>query len=52
MKTILPAIRGTIDRRMLINYRVPAGAIHLDCALLMENIEHDWRTLPRIEGPL
>jgi hypothetical protein len=27
----------------------PEGAIHLDCALLMENIEHTWRVLPRME---
>jgi hypothetical protein len=31
--------------------RFPDGAVHLDCALLMENIDHDWRVLPRLEGP-
>jgi hypothetical protein len=32
--------------------RFPDGAAHLDCALLMKNIEHDWRVLPRMKGPL
>jgi len=32
--------------------RFPAGTIHFDCALLMQNIEHDWRVLPRMERHL
>ncbi len=28
----------------------PGHAIHFDCALLMENIEHEWRTLPQMKG--
>jgi hypothetical protein len=29
--------------------RFPSGTIHFDCALLMENIEHEWHVLPRRE---
>jgi hypothetical protein len=29
--------------------RFPNGTIHFDCALLMQNIEHEWRVLPRLE---
>lgn len=29
--------------------RFPTGTIHFDCALLMENIEHEWHVLPRME---
>jgi hypothetical protein len=32
--------------------RFPRGTVHFDCALLMQNIEHEWRTLPRLERPL
>jgi hypothetical protein len=27
----------------------PNGTIQFDCALLMQNIEHEWRVLPRLE---
>ena len=27
----------------------PAGTIQFDCALLMQNIEHEWHVLPRME---
>ena len=27
----------------------PKGSIHFDCALLMQNIEHEWHVLPSIE---
>ena len=58
---MLPVIRGRIDRRILVNYRVealrieraessffddrrvfPPGSLHLDSALLMRNIQHEW----------
>jgi len=29
--------------------RFPDGTVHFDCALLMRNIEHEWRVLPRME---
>lgn len=29
--------------------RFPDGTIQFDCALLMQNIEHEWRVLPRLE---
>ena len=29
--------------------RFPIGTIQFDCALLMQNIEHEWRVLPRLE---
>ncbi|MGC9940457.1 MAG: DUF2071 domain-containing protein [Verrucomicrobiota bacterium] len=29
--------------------RFPNGTIQFDCALLMQNIEHEWRVLPRLE---
>jgi hypothetical protein len=29
--------------------RFPNGTIQFDCALLMRNIEHEWRVLPRLE---
>jgi uncharacterized protein YqjF (DUF2071 family) len=29
--------------------RFPKGTVHFDCALLMRNIEHEWRVLPRME---
>ena len=29
--------------------RFPNGTILFDCALLMQNIEHEWRVLPRLE---
>lgn len=29
--------------------RFPNGSIQFDCALLMRNIEHEWRVLPRME---
>ena len=29
--------------------RFPKGSVHFDCALLMRNIEHEWRVLPRME---
>jgi hypothetical protein len=28
----------------------PAGTIEFDCALLMRNIAHEWRTLPQMKG--
>jgi len=28
----------------------PAGTIQFDCALLMQNIAHEWRTLPQMKG--
>lgn len=30
--------------------RFPRGTIHFDCALLMQNLEHEWRVLPRMGG--
>ena len=30
--------------------RFPEGTIYFDSALLMSNIEHEWRVLPRMEG--
>jgi hypothetical protein len=30
--------------------RFPEDSIHFDSALLMENIEHEWRTLPQMKG--
>ena len=30
--------------------RFPSGSIEFDCALLMQGIEHEWRTLPRLRG--
>jgi len=32
--------------------RFPTGSILFDCALLMRNIPHEWRVLPRMEGHL
>jgi Uncharacterized conserved protein (COG2071) len=32
--------------------RFPRGTVHFDCALLMQNIEHEWRVLPRMERSL
>jgi hypothetical protein len=29
--------------------RFPDGTIQFDCALLMQNIKHEWRVLPRLE---
>ena len=29
--------------------RFPKGSVHYDCALLMQNIEHEWHVLPRME---
>ena len=29
--------------------RFPTGTIHFDCALLMRNLAHEWRVLPRME---
>lgn len=29
--------------------RFPNGSIQFDCALLMQNIEHEWHVLPRME---
>jgi predicted DCC family thiol-disulfide oxidoreductase YuxK len=29
--------------------RFPKGAVQFDCALLMENVEHEWRILPTLE---
>jgi uncharacterized protein YqjF (DUF2071 family) len=29
--------------------RFPGGTIHFDCALLMRNVAHEWRVLPRLE---
>ena len=31
--------------------RFPNGSIQFDCALLMQNIEHEWHVLPRMENP-
>jgi hypothetical protein len=28
----------------------PSGTIEFDCALLMRNIAHEWRTLPQLKG--
>lgn len=35
------------DRRVF-----PTGTIEFDCALLMRNITHEWRTLPQLKGAL
>ena len=32
--------------------RFPPGTIHFDSALLMRNVEHEWRVLPRLERSL
>ena len=32
--------------------RFPHGTVYFDCALLMQNIEHEWRVLPRMERQL
>ncbi len=29
----------------------PTGTIEFDCALLMRNIAHEWRSLPQLKGP-
>lgn len=31
--------------------RFPTGTIEFDCALLMRNIAHEWRSLPQLKGP-
>jgi hypothetical protein len=30
----------------------PAGTVEFDCALLMRNVEHEWRRLPRLRSNL
>lgn len=31
--------------------RFPKGTVQFDCALLMRNVEHEWRVLPLMERP-
>ena len=30
--------------------KFPAGSVEFDCALLMRNISHEWRSLPQMKG--
>lgn len=49
----IPIIHGYIDRRILIKSSYfeneamfPKGSVHFDNALLMTNIEHEWKSMP------
>jgi len=46
-----PPLRGLIDRRILVNFRIDAVAF--DNALLMEQIGHEWHSVEGIcpSGP-
>lgn len=45
---VMTVASGFFDDRR----RFPPGSIEFDCALLMRNIAHEWRTLPQLKGAL